>query len=101
MGVGSKRGPRYIPDMNKASEWQSLRRAIESLKDSVSAEIRNYPPPIPACDAHFNHLLELRRLLPLELARLDDAAKNGSLSIDGFVRGSPCEETLAKLTSPA
>lgn len=84
--------------MNTASEWRSLRRAIEALNSTVVAEIRNYPPPIPACDAHFNHLLELRRLLPRELARLDGVVKDGSLNVDAFVRNSPCEEALAKLT---
>ena len=56
------------------SEWESLRRDLEALATSVATEIRAYPRPITACDAQFNHLLELRRLVPLELQRLEAAA---------------------------
>ena len=59
---------------NTGSQWESLRRGLEALATSVAAEIRAYPRPITACDAQFNHLLELRRLVPLELQRLEAAA---------------------------
>ena len=55
-------------------EWDSLRHGLEALATSVATEIRAYPRPITACDAQFNHLLELRRLVPLELQRLEAAA---------------------------
>ena len=82
--------------MTMDTDWQSMRRAIEALYDDVVAEIRNYPPPIPACDAHFNHLLDLRRLLPKELDRLDAAAADDALTVDAFIRQSPCAEALSK-----
>ena len=87
--------------MNAKSEWQTVRRAIEALYDDVVADIRSYPPPIPACDAHFNHLLELRRLLPKELERLDAAAADGTSTVDSFIRRSPCAEALSKLVPVA
>ena len=80
-------------------EWQSFRLRMESLVESVSEQIQNYPPPIPACDAQFNHLLELRQTLPQELARL--AARDNSMSIEDFVRSSPCRDALATLLSDA
>ena len=52
----------------------SLREARERLaqiKGDILVQIRNYPPPIPACDAQFNHLLERRDAITEELARFD------------------------------
>ncbi len=83
--------------MSTSLEWQSFRLRLESLKETVAEEIRSYPPPIPACDAHYNYLLELRRILPQELARFDHAAKDGLLTIEDFIRRSPCKEAVSKL----
>ncbi len=63
----------------------------------MAEEIRRYPPPIPACDAQFNRLLELRRSLPRELARLDRAAADHTITIEEFIRSSPCEAALSAL----
>ena len=81
--------------MNTESEWRSLRLRLEALKETVAGELRSYPPPIPACDGQFNRLLELRRLLPRELARLDLAANDKSITIEDFIRSSPCEAALS------
>ena len=83
--------------MSSITEWQSFRLRVESLVESVSEQIQNYPPPIPACDAQFNHLLELRQTLPQELARLKLVATDNSMSIDDFIHSSPCEDALSKL----
>ena len=83
--------------MNTELEWHSLRLRLEALKEAVAEEIRSYPPPIPACDAQFNRLLELRRLLPQELARLDLAANDQSITIEDFIRSLPCEATLSEI----
>ncbi len=83
--------------MNTESEWRSLRLRLEALKETVAEELRSYPPPIPACDGQFNRLLELRRLLPRELARLDLAANDKSITIEDFIRSSPCEAALSAL----
>ena len=81
--------------MNTKSEWRSLRLRLEALKETVADELRSYPPPITACDDQFNRLLELRRLLPRELARLDRAANDNSITIEDFIRSSPCEAALS------
>jgi hypothetical protein len=75
-------------------EWHALQMRLEALKNAVTEEIRNYPPPIPACDAHFNHLLELRRELSRGLARLDLAAKDKSITVEDFVRSLPSEAVV-------
>ena len=81
--------------MNTELEWRSLRLRLEALKETVAEELRSYPPPIPACDGQFNRLLELRRLLPRELARLDLAANDTSITIEDFIGSSPCEAALS------
>ena len=52
------------------------RASLEAELDRVQAEIRKYPPPIPACDAYFNHLLEERGRISDELTRLNTTARN-------------------------
>jgi hypothetical protein len=75
-------------------DWAALRRQLARLMREVGEEIRAYPAPIPACDAQFNRLLELRRLLPEELARLEAAASSPAASVAAFVRASPCRAEL-------
>lgn len=43
-------------------------------KARIEEEIRNYPAPIPACDAQFNYLLERRA--EIESALTEGAGKN-------------------------
>jgi hypothetical protein len=81
--------------MSRNADWTMLRATLEALQRSVAEEIRAYPFPIPACDAQFNRLLELRRLLPEELARLDFASSEAGASIEAFVRTSPCGAEIA------
>lgn len=76
-------------------DWDSLRHGLEALAASVATEIRAYPRPITACDAQFNHLLELRRLVPLELQRLEAAAQTPGMTADAFIGSSPCAADLS------
>jgi hypothetical protein len=82
--------------MDTASQWEGIRRQLEALAESVAAEIRAYPRPITACDAQFNRLLELRRLVPQELQRLEAAAGDPDVSVDDFVGSSPCAEEISQ-----
>lgn len=79
------------------SAWDRLRRHLESRRRPIQEEIRRYPPPIPACDAYFNHLLEQRSLLSRELLRLEAARREGgacrdtgAAAVEAFIRSSPC-----------
>ncbi len=74
-----------IPD----SDWEALRARLEHMQEAVAAEIRAYPPPIPACDAQYNHLLARREALSEALARLDAARKDGAGTPESFVAGLP------------
>jgi hypothetical protein len=81
--------------MSTELDWSGVRHRLQALMREVAEEIRTYPAPIPACDAQFNRLLELHRLLPEELARLDAAARDPSASVQAFIRASPCGGELA------
>jgi hypothetical protein len=78
-------------------DWPAVRHRLLALMREVAEEIRTYPAPIPACDAQFNHLLELRRVLPAELARLETATQDPAASVEAFVRASPCRAELSAL----
>ncbi len=75
--------------MTPDSDWNALRARLEHRQEAVAAEIRAYPPPIPACDAQFNHLLARREALSEALARLDAARKDGAGTPESFVAGLP------------
>ena len=79
------------------SDWDRLRLGMELLSNAVAEEVLRYPAPHPTTDTHFRHLLELRRLLPTELARLEAAHEAESVEIADFIQSSPCRETLASL----
>ncbi len=64
--------------MTVDSDWDALRARLERMQEAVAAEINAYPPPIPACDAQFDYLLERREALSEALARLDAARKDGT-----------------------
>ena len=59
--------------MNAPATWQELRHRLEARRAALNAEIAAYPGPITGCDAQFNHLLEERSGINLELKRLDEA----------------------------
>ncbi|MEM7116358.1 MAG: hypothetical protein AAF614_28240 [Chloroflexota bacterium] len=77
--------------MNLDTLWQEARNALEQRLAEVKEEIRYYPPPIPACDVHFNALLEERAKIPHELRRLAELqqqpAKN-TTSLEQFIASS-------------
>ncbi len=75
--------------MKPDSDWDALRAQLERMQAAVAAEINAYPPPIPACDAQYNHLLERREALSEALARLDAARKDGSSTLESFLAGLP------------
>lgn len=76
-------------------------RAEEALRYE---EISNYPPPIPACDVHFNTLLEERDAIQREINQVDALllAEDASQAIHDFVYsskhlGAEAEEQLEHL----
>ena len=49
-----------------------VRARLEAVKAALKAELRDYPKPITACDAQYNHLSDERRRLAGELATLEE-----------------------------
>ncbi len=68
-------------------------------RNQIYEEIRNYPPPIPACDQQYNHLLEQRTRISHELTRLDQAIgksladKDPAGRIEQFIQSSSYVDT--------
>ncbi len=71
--------------MTADSDWEALRVRIARLRETVAAEIRDYPAPIPACDAQYNYLLERRAALVEALASLDAARADGAATPGDFL----------------
>ena len=61
------------------SVWNRIREHLQNERHRIYQEIKNYPPPIPACDAQFNYLLEERARIGVELARIEAIVK-GSIT---------------------
>ena len=53
----------FLKDRRVASLLEDLAQASRSALLALNRKIGAYPPPIPACDAQFNFLLEKRRRL--------------------------------------
>src|SRR5580765_6370747 len=53
-----------------ASMWNEIVLHLEDRRRALAAEIRDYPTPIPRCDAQFNHLYGQQARLALELDRI-------------------------------
>ena len=53
-----------------ASMWNEINLHLEDRRRALAAEIRDYPTPIPRCDAQFNHLYEQQSRLARELDRI-------------------------------
>jgi hypothetical protein len=64
------------------SAWAMIHRHLQQECRRVHREIRDYPAPIPACDAQFNYLLEEREALSSELAKVKELMKQDADSGD-------------------
>ncbi len=73
--------------------WQAIEHHILTLRDPIVEAIRAYPPPITACDAQYNHLVEERTRISRELGRLQQArATQVTAPIEAvrdFIQSSP------------
>jgi hypothetical protein len=90
--------------------WAKIKQQLMHQREQINEEIRNYPPPIPACDQQYNHLLEQRTGINRELTRLDEAVdasradKDPAGRIERFIQASSyvdddiAEEIRALLT---
>lgn len=58
------------------SAWEQIGAHLEQERERIHQEIKSTPPPVPACDVHFNHLLEARARLCEELDQVRQAAND-------------------------
>ena len=81
---------------------QELDAFLARAKQALDAEIRNYPTPIPRCDAQFNFLYEQRsrlasQLQAIERLRAEEATEQGCRCIlDEFLRSPPYSDLPAE-----
>lgn len=64
------------------SRIEEVRRLLLRRRERVAAEIRDYPTPIPRCDAQFNHLLDERAGLAQRLRQLEAVTARDPLTGD-------------------
>ena len=92
---------KQFADLVKAA-WQDIGIRLENRKRQIFETIRNYPPPITACDQQFDYLLEQQAGISRELGRMHDAcqeslARNDAIEIiDEFIRSSNCLDDDSK-----
>lgn len=53
------------------AQWLMVHQALSRKQQEIIAEIRSYPPPIPACDVQYNYLLEQRTAIYRELRQVE------------------------------
>jgi hypothetical protein len=84
------------------SLWKDVLDDLHRRKRSLAAEIRNYPTPIPRCDAQFNHLYEQQARLARELDRIGELARKSPERADAielierFVASAPYTDDAAE-----
>ena len=77
------------------SMWNEIKVHLVDRRRALAAEIRDYPTPIPRCDAQFNHLYEQQARLAQELDRIGAlAGKNPKREdcvelIERFIASAP------------
>jgi len=82
--------------------WTKISCYLENASDRIYEEIKNYPRPIPNCDAQFNFLLEERTRIADELNRMYEASEESLRSPDSirlveeFITSSRCLTAEAK-----
>ncbi len=64
--------------------FQEIKLQLEQRKEEIYDEIKEYPFPIPACDAQFNYLLELRNGVAQELNQVSALLAECDLSADSI-----------------
>ena len=88
--------------MESTAIWQAIYDQLEAAKRQIIAEIRGYPPPIPACDVQFNTLMQQRAAITRELGHLETAIMqcasddDMALRIHDFLDSSEYLDSAAK-----
>ncbi|MEZ4511857.1 MAG: hypothetical protein R3C62_08275 [Chloroflexota bacterium] len=71
--------------------WQLVEELLLVEKQRIANEIAFYPPPIPACDAQFNYLLEQRAEIAEALWQWRQLAAAAAVEeVEGFLTAVSC-----------
>lgn len=62
--------PVTAAESTRSDSIAAIEARLQAEKQRIADEIHRYPPPIPACDAQFNYLLERRDRISQELGQL-------------------------------
>ena len=93
MGLSARResAAGSAPEAFGAALWKEIAGGIERLARTLAAEIRDYPTPIPRCDAQFNHLYEQQGRLARDRERWAAMAAQGRYAdaVAEFARSAP------------
>jgi hypothetical protein len=73
---------------NMQAIHRDLIHLLEHQKAKIQDDIRSYPPPIPACDAQFNYLLEKRDRLSIDLNCLYQLTQSDAEGLIDFLENS-------------
>ena len=75
--------------MANVQKWQQdvdvvaeIQLHLEAYKLCIATEIRQYPMPIPGCDAQYNFLLDERAGVNQELKQLETLTKRGLKAVE-------------------
>ncbi|MEM7333727.1 MAG: hypothetical protein AAF490_16690 [Chloroflexota bacterium] len=79
-----------MKQLENLNQWQALHALLKEKKKAVQDEILHYPPPIPACDQQFNHLLEQRAQLSQALRQLSEQRRDNGRSLLEIARVLGC-----------
>ena len=75
--------------MDMKNKLTMLKQELLQKKREIQSEINNYPPPIPACDQQFNHLLGQRSTISQNLRQIDSLTDENEIKafIESFDLG--------------
>jgi len=98
--VTSRTGTTARDSVKLASIWNEIVLHLEDRRRALAAEIRDYPTPIPRCDAQFNHLYEQQARLARELDRigaLTGKTRGDTIElIERFIASAPYTDDAAE-----
>lgn len=76
--------------MSKFLTVQAVEDQLTARRTALNEEIAAYPGPITGCDAQFNHLLEERAGLNVQLAQLSDLGEGtDAKTLKRFIESCP------------
>ena len=68
--------------------WTAITYRLKERRKEITREIRSFPAPIPACDVHYNSLLEERRRITREFQKLDKLKLDDNVSVQDYLSES-------------